>query len=814
MNKDHKLIRLLSDLLHLALNFFSLLYLIRFQLIILLFIVLFRVMIFNWHIGKPLLEGLFDLPTFCNVFWFSFFSYMLAWSAITLMKVTLVYAGRRFQVGRRIDLSFTKNKLFNQIVFLTGCLAPLVLFTGIFWLKDGWWKQFLGLAVGAVTAFVVLIVVDLIQLTLSDFSENRTLDAGDTLFPFPNPLYRKAARYKPRAKVFNLDLIGRLERLIALFPAKYGEGYIVRTGDRVEILPGHIFSALLFLTFLLIYTGGFIFWYYSSMPDKSALIDLNLEVTSISYVLILLTLLCTLFSGFAFFFDRYRIPTLMVVAFILYLANDQHHFDVRPQTGFTELTPAEVIKNKKDHPYIIVVATNGGGIQAAAWTTKVLSELVNECKKLDTSDKGCENAITMISSVSGGSVGSMFFVNSYNNGHIDKKDLEGTVSEEDKLGENRIVDLAESSSLDYVAGGLVYADFVRSIKGFDYLGFQDRGNALERSWLENLKKNDGGNTAAINSLNGYLGSWREDARHGDRPAVIFNSTVAETGDRFIFPTSDTAKPGDDKSSPCKMDRENFGGVERNSKILFSGWDSFYGITKKNRDVKITSAVRLSASFGFVSPAANIKDPARDTGESLHFVDGGYNENYGVASLLDWLDEGLCNSSKEETPRILLVQIVADKVFERDPCSTENRNCDFGNSWYAQALAPASTLWNIRSSVQLERNESELKLFLRYWRQQGFQINKVVFEYNPGTDKENELAPLSWHLTPEQKANIKNVWKTTCRTEGKNREPFEQFRLFIRGDAPPVVPCDKDKEETAQLVSWAAKVRKEAGRSAE
>ena len=57
--------------------------------------------------------------------------------------------------------------------------------------------------------------------------------------------------------------------------------------------------------------------------------------------------------------------------------------------------------------------------------------------------------------------------------------------------------------------------------------------------------------------------------------------------------------------------------------------------------------------------------------------------------------------------------------ERAPCSTEKKNCDLGNSWYSQAIAPASTLWNIRSSVQLERNESELKLFLRYWRQAGF-----------------------------------------------------------------------------------------------
>ncbi len=770
------LFRFLLNASYVTLNVLNLIYLIRFQLLALLFVSLFSVLVFVCGIGRTLLEGLFDLPTFCNVFWCSFFSYTLAWTAVTLLRMTLMYGGMRFQLGRRINLSFTESKIFNQAIFFAGCLAPLILFAGIFWLEgSNMWLRVLGAVSGAVFAFAMLVLVDVVQLWLNIFPEGEELSTENMLIPFSNRLYRHMARRERNPHARDIRFIKWLERRLAKLPETFGEGYLIRKGNTVKILPGHIFSTVMLAVFLVIYIGGFLLWYYSYMPNKSLLFQADMQVTSISYVLMLLTLLCAIFSGFAFFFDRYRIPTLIAVAVILAFASPRHHYDARPIAQNNKLPPAELIKSKKDHPYIIVVATNGGGIQAAAWTAKVLSELVRECKKLDSSDKGCEKAITLISSVSGGSVGTMFFVNSYSDGRLDSE----------KLKNEEIVKLAEDSSLDYIVGGLVYADFARNFRIFNFLDLQDRGNALERSWLDNLKKG-GGDAAAAESLNGYLSSWREDARNGKRPAVIFNSTVAETGDKFIFPTSDTERP--EKISPCSDDNGHV--------ILFKGWNSFYNVFE-NKDIKITSAVRLSASFGYVSPAANMKDPAPETLESSHFVDGGYNENYGVSSLLDWLDEALCTSPKEEIPpKILIVQIVADNVFDEDKCRRDKRNCDIGSGWFAQAMAPARTLWNIRSSVQLARNESEIKLFLRYWRHKEYQIEKTVFQYLPET--ENELAPLSWHLTPAQKQNINTVWDSACRpvrvSEGgqkadtQNREAFQVFRNFISPGIESVEQC--------------------------
>jgi hypothetical protein len=63
-----------------------------------------------------------------------------------------------------------------------------------------------------------------------------------------------------------------------------------------------------------------------------------------------------------------------------------------------------------------VVAVNGGGIQAAAWAAQVLAGLEEACR-----EEGCgrefDEEVRLISSVSGGSVGTMYFVNEYTDGH-------------------------------------------------------------------------------------------------------------------------------------------------------------------------------------------------------------------------------------------------------------------------------------------------------------------------------------------------------------------------------------------------------------
>ncbi len=243
--------------------------------------------------------------------------------------------------------------------------------------------------------------------------------------------------------------------------------------------------------------------------------------------------------------------------------------------------PADALRS---HPGVapdsaIVVATSGGGIQAAAWTARVLTGLVAAGEQAGLHDHFSQS-IRAISSVSRGSVGTLYFVNAYRDGTFDP----GMV--------DHVFDSAAASSLDDVAWGLVYPDMFRSVAPLLLSRRIDRGWALERAWLKHL--------AVPFDSSPSLGTWRADARKHLRPAVIFNTTLVETGERFLFPTVD-------------MQRS-------------SGRHSFHDVAGyESLDLSAVTAARLSASFTYVTPVSRaLCCPPRQ--HRYHVADGGYYDN--------------------------------------------------------------------------------------------------------------------------------------------------------------------------------------------
>src|SRR5207302_8760219 len=66
------------------------------------------------------------------------------------------------------------------------------------------------------------------------------------------------------------------------------------------------------------------------------------------------------------------------------------------------------------HRAIVVVGRAGGGIQSAAWTTSVLDQLGKRLKADSGGAYDLPHSIRLISGVSGGSVGGMFYAECFN----------------------------------------------------------------------------------------------------------------------------------------------------------------------------------------------------------------------------------------------------------------------------------------------------------------------------------------------------------------------------------------------------------------
>ena len=149
------------------------------------------------------------------------------------------------------------------------------------------------------------------------------------------------------------------------------------------------------------------------------------------------------------------------------------------------------------------------------------------------------------------------------------------------------MEAAERPSLDDIAWALVYPDLSRIL--LPYLKTEkdkliDRGWALEEGWRSR------------GPITANLSEWRQGVQEGWRPAVIFNATLVESGEPLLLATTNI------------LQKNQIEGPQRKT----------FAQLFPNNDIPVVTAVRLAATFPFVTPAAR----AIADGPQYHVVDGG------------------------------------------------------------------------------------------------------------------------------------------------------------------------------------------------
>ena len=375
------------------------------------------------------------------------------------------------------------------------------------------------------------------------------------------------------------------------------------------------------------------------------------------------------------------------------------------------MTPGIALE-KGEHETVIVVAATGGGIQAAAWTGNVLARLKETFGDVPQFDR----SVRLVSSVSGGSLGAMYFLHAYQNGALP--------SGPEEL-RSRIIEPAQASSLDAVTWGWLFQDQLRAFIPFGWeatgLLANDRGLSLQKAWSER----------ASGIGNATLTSWRRDTAAGLRPAVIFNTTVVETGQRLLLSTTDLRK----REKGCAP-----------RAAALSASVGFYDLYPCS-DITVPTAARLSATFPLVTPAARIEQGGTCERHN-HVVDGGYYDNYGMSSLLEWLDIGLQQTSAIRN--VIVLEIRSSPAAEASPAEGK-----FG--WFFQTGSALTTMAKVREDAQLANNNRMLCMARRLWASKSVTITSFPVVYRaPEQGAKPPSPPLSWHLTAEQKANIERA----------------------------------------------------------
>jgi hypothetical protein len=496
-------------------------------------------------------------------------------------------------------------------------------------------------------------------------------------------------------------------------------------------------------------------------------------------VFVLITFATLLLSGLAFWADHYRIPVLTLTLVLLTVTNlrpfrvDHQFTGPAPPQDLTLRTPQAILKAMEPdghvRPLIIVTAT-GGGIHAATWTARVLEELENRLPgDPNTKSHGFHDSILLMSTVSGGSVGAMYFLREYNH-----PDSFRTASLDDRL-----VSSAACSSLEAVAWGLIYPDLTRIVLPVLYHLphfpiLYDRGLALEQAIAFN--RNDyscdrekrtepkpGTRFDEDPSLSAFVDGAGETV-----PAFTLNTTAAETGDRFLLanyqiPAQYGGSTGNDvidvKDCRTAPGNANYDRLPASS-FLQTFAEPCPGDTHPLVDLSLSTAARLSASFTYVSPATRLEP--KFAGDSYHFVDGGYFDNDGTGSVIEFLDSIARADAFPAGQPILLIEIRnGGNVYStRSPesYSCQTTHCTAPNSaptpWgpWRQLIAPAEAMYLAGHESITRRNRRELCTLEEELRHGNSRvvIRHVVF---PIEDTE---AALSWHLTQAQIAYIRKA----------------------------------------------------------
>ncbi len=568
-------------------------------------------------------------------------------------------------------------------------------------------------------------------------------------------------------------------------------------------------------------------------------------------ILILVTALSYALAGVAFFLDRYRVPvlTMIVVAMIVprlfhldrtiywdggpHLGNSQeeHYLSTTTYNGSAAVvqTPAKILADRivaQDQQPLIIVTATGGGLHASAWTAAILARLEEKI------GRPFHHRLLLMSTVSGGSVGLMAYLRELH---------EGTLESNPDLAKARMQSAAQCSSLEGVGWGLIYYDlpkafvpiapyFIPPSSGDGDLEanrpgstplLKDRTWSLRKAFERNLNNSycnwlwvkDGNPDPGLQTgltKNPHVGAGLTlrqlppvGLKNASFPAFTMNTTTVEHGERFLL--ANYAVPEHQISGEPEYRARSF-------LATFSGTQPPV-INKQPPlpDLPLATAAQMSATFPYVSSAARVPMAIDNNVNSVHFVDGGYYDNDGTASAIEFLRYALAPSPQEKQEpgypqpdpiarldkdhplRILLIEIRNSGDIAPTGPETNGDESNDNAPWNAlsQLEGPLLGFWQAGHESVTGRNRTALGL-LEQALDGKLQIHRVVFA-DANSPKLAGTDPLNWSLTPKQRGEVRFSAKALPLQEAEARCWFTTWdEMWKNAQQPNPKPIDPDK----------------------
>lgn len=395
------------------------------------------------------------------------------------------------------------------------------------------------------------------------------------------------------------------------------------------------------------------------------------------------------------------------------------------------------VRQNDSLPKLVMLCVSGGGQRAALWTVNALQH----------ADSVVGNNIMrrtfMITGASGGMIGASYF-----------RDL--TAMEPSKRPSNaRQLQNIGMDNLNPIILSMFVNDAFFRVRQVEFGGekyVKDRGFIFE----ENLNRNLQG------VFRTQLADYQEDEQEARIPFMLLSPVIANDGRKLYISTQSVSFMSVGPQGAMNGDDTKIWGVDFNR--LFE--------QQKSDRLNFISALRMSASFPYITPTVNL--PSKP---SIEIMDAGISDNFGLSDAIrfvrvfeDWI-------SKNTSGVVFLIVRDTRKSAPIEPQSNPSL-IDRITYPIASVYDNLANIQDISNDVKLEALVSDL----------GVPVETVALEYNTYTNieevylleskhidrKRMERASLSWHLTTREKQNIiQNIYMEN------NQRALEKLETLLK-----------------------------------
>ncbi|QJW91393.1 hypothetical protein HNV11_19420 [Spirosoma taeanense] len=367
---------------------------------------------------------------------------------------------------------------------------------------------------------------------------------------------------------------------------------------------------------------------------------------------------------------------------------------------------------------VVIIAAEGGGIRAAAWTAACLYQL-------DSLIPDFSRYVFGISGVSGGSVGAATYIalQRANAARVHNLSLIGAQSR----------DIVSHDLIAPTVASMLFRGGVHNLSPAPVYAL-DRNRWLEDAWEKALFDHipDEREAVRLTLEKSFLTYYDSPADSTRFPLLFLNSSVAETGQKALLSPLNLGNP---PLSPTNKQASN---------SHFYDVVDLFAVTRA--DIPFKTATFLSARFPFVTSGGRVDGQLPNMKSvcfpAFHLIDGGYVENTGIMTAIQ-LIRRLQQLSQRDTTRYRV-------------------------RYYLLSLHNGQATDNAAAKLTFRFLSEPLTGFLSAAGRQGFALDQLVAytlkkHSDPLNDQPNDLQftyinfsldrtrghqyPLGWYLSP-------------------------------------------------------------------